>query len=88
MTAVPQNRFVLPPSWEWYYRQHHPEYKALPPFPKDCGEDPHLPMAFIYPQRHTHVYLPKQLDGSDGEMTFELAHSRTAAISVRAQARV
>ena len=34
-------------------------------------------MAFIYPQRSTSVYLPKQLDGSDGEITFELAHSNS-----------
>ena len=24
--------FTLPPVWEWYYKQHHPEYKPLPPF--------------------------------------------------------
>ena len=73
--AIRQNRFVLPPVWEWYYKQHHPEYKTLPPFMSGCGEDAHLPMAFIYPQRNAVVYLPKQLDGSDGEITFELAHS-------------
>ena len=22
--------FTLPPVWEWYYKQHHPEYKPLP----------------------------------------------------------
>jgi penicillin-binding protein 1C len=74
---ISQNYFVLPPAWEWYYKQHHPEYKALPPFLKGCSEDAHSPMAFIYPQENTHVYLPKQLDGSDGGITFELAHSRS-----------
>jgi len=73
--AVRQNQFVLPPVWEWYYKQHHPEYKSLPPFLPGCGEDTHVPMAFIYPQRNANVYLPKQLDGSDGDITFELAHS-------------
>jgi penicillin-binding protein 1C len=72
--AVRQNRFVLPPVWEWYYKQHHPEYEALPPFMPGCGEGSHVPMAFIYPQRNATVYLPKQLDGSDGEITLELAH--------------
>ena len=74
-----QNHFVLPPVWEWYYRQHHPEYKTLPPFMSGCGEDTHALMAFIYPQRNAYVYLPKQLDGSDGEITFELAHSNNSA---------
>ena len=31
--------FTLPPVWEWYYKQHHPEYKPLPPFKAGCGED-------------------------------------------------
>ena len=77
--VIPQNRFVLPPVWEWYYKQRHPEYKTLPPFMSGCGEDTHSPMAFIYPQSNVHVYLPKQLDGSDGEVTFELAHSNPNA---------
>ena len=77
--VIRQNRFVLPPVWEWYYKQHHPEYQTLPPFMAGCGEDAYLPMAFIYPQSNTSVYLPKQLDGSDGEITFELAHSASNA---------
>jgi penicillin-binding protein 1C len=76
---IRQNRFVLPPVWEWYYKQHHPGYKTLPPFMPGCGEDAHSPMAFIYPQSNARVYLPKQLDGSDGEITFELAHSNSHA---------
>jgi len=77
--AIRQNRFILPPVWEWYYKQHHPEYKTLPPYMTGCGEDTHVPMAFIYPQSSASVYLPKQLDGSDGELTFELAHSNSNA---------
>lgn len=69
------NWFTLPPAWEWYYKQHHPEYKTLPPFKSGCGEDTHNPMQFIYPQMNARVYLPKQLDGSKGELTIELVHS-------------
>ena len=76
---VRQNRFVLPPVWEWYYKQHHPEYRTLPPFMSGCGEGAGSPMAFIYPQGNVRVYLPKQLDGSDGDVTFELAHSNANA---------
>lgn len=76
---IRQNWFVLPPVWEWYYKQHHPDYQTLPPFMPGCGEDTHSPMAFIYPQSNATVYLPKQLDGSDGEITFELAHSNSNA---------
>ncbi len=73
--TIQTNWFTLPPAWEWYYKQRHSEYKTLPPFKKGCGEDSHNPMQFIYPQMGAQVYLPKQLDGSLGEMTFELVHS-------------
>jgi penicillin-binding protein 1C len=76
---VRKSRFVLPPVWEWYYKQHHPEYKTLPPFMKGCGDDMKPPMQFIYPQGNATIRLPKQLDGSDGEITFELAHSNNTA---------
>lgn len=67
--------FTLPPVWEWYYKQHHPEYSPLPPFKAGCGEDTFQPMQFIYPPINAHIKLPKQLDGSKGFMTVELAHN-------------
>lgn len=71
--------FSLPPVWEWYYKQHHPEYQSLPPFKKGCGEDPFAPMQFIYPSMNARLKLPKQLDGSSGGITVELAHSQSHA---------
>lgn len=67
--------FTLPPVGEWYYKQHHPEYSPLPPFKAGCGEDTFQPMQFIYPPINAHIKLPKQLDGSKGFMTVELAHN-------------
>ncbi|WP_336617361.1 penicillin-binding protein 1C [Bacteroides acidifaciens] len=66
---------TLPPVWEWYYKQHHPEYRPLPPFKAGCGEDTFQPMQFIYPPINAHIKLPKQLDGSKGFLTVELAHT-------------
>jgi penicillin-binding protein 1C len=78
--VVQESWFTLPPVWEWYYRQHHPEYKPLPPLLNGCGEPYDSPMAFIYPQNYnTKVFLPKQLDGSDGGITLELAHKNNNA---------
>lgn len=71
--------FTLPPVWEWYYKQHHPEYKPLPPFKAGCGEDTFLPMQFIYPPMNARIRLPKQLDGSKGYLTAELAHTNPNA---------
>ena len=72
--------FALPPVWEWYYKQHHPEYKPLPPFKSGCGEDSFQPMQFIYPPMNTRIKLPKQLDGNKGFITVELAHNNPEAI--------
>ena len=78
---VRKNWFVLPPAWEWYYKQHHPSYRPLPPFLPECGNDgSFLPMQFLYPQSNTRVFLPKQMDGSKGEIVFDLAHSQANAI--------
>ena len=65
-----QLRFLLPPSMEWYYRQHHPEYT---PYVSSAG-DRELPMEFIYPESGSTLYLPRQLDGSVRGAVFNLAH--------------
>lgn len=76
--------FTLPPVWEWYYKQHHPEYSPLPPFKAGCGEDTFQPMQFIYPPINAHIKLTKQLDGSKGFMTVELAHNDPNATPILA----
>jgi len=78
--VVHQNRFVLPPAWAWYYRNHHPEYQPVPPLKPGCGSDVQTTMQFIYPQgNNATVSLPRQLDGSSGSITFELAHTNPDA---------
>ena len=67
--------FVLPPSWEWYYKKHHPSYMALPPLSPECmnGTAGQI-MQFIYPYPHSIIKVTKQLDGTMGKVIFELAH--------------
>jgi penicillin-binding protein 1C len=55
---------------EWYYRQHHPEYK---PYIPENKQD-YSPMEFIYPESGAEIYIPRQLDGSTAGITFNLAH--------------
>lgn len=73
--TIQKSWFTLPPVWEWYYKQHHPEYTPLPPFKPGCGEDAMQLMQFIYPPMNARISLPKQLDGSRAFLTVELAHS-------------
>lgn len=77
--TIRKSWFTLPPVWEWYYKQRHPEYKTLPPLKSGSGEDASQSMQFIYPPMNAHIKLPKQLDGSKGFLTVELAHSRSDA---------
>jgi penicillin-binding protein 1C len=79
-TSIRKSWFVLPPAWAWYYKQHHPEYKPLPSFKPGCNESSYQPMQFIYPQGNTKIVLPKQLDGTSGDVTFELAHNSRNAV--------
>lgn len=77
--TIRKSWFTLPPVWEWYYKQYHPEYKPLPPFKPGCGEDFLQPMQFIYPLPNARIKLTRQMDGSGGFITVELAHSNPQA---------
>lgn len=67
--------FVLPAAWELFYREQHASYQPLPPFSPEClGNTQTKPMEFIYPFPNTVINLPKQLDGSPGEVVLEVAH--------------
>lgn len=67
--------FVLPASWEWFYKEQHPDYRALPPYSPECRSNSDIRlMEFIYPFPGAVISLPKQLDGSPGQIVFELAH--------------
>lgn len=67
--------FVLPPTWEWYYKEQHPDYRSLPPYSPECSKDQDIRlMDFIYPYPNSKINIPRQLDGSEGQIIFELAH--------------
>jgi penicillin-binding protein 1C len=77
-----EGRFVLPPAQELYYKRLHAEYKPLPPWRPDCrgpeteGESP---IAWVYPHAKTKVYIPTELDGTQGRTVFEAAHADASA---------
>lgn len=66
--------FVLPPTMEWYYRQHHPEYEPLPPFMKGCEEEGLARMEIVYPTENSKIYVPLELDGQRGKMICIVTH--------------
>jgi penicillin-binding protein 1C len=73
---VSKSWFVLPPVMEWYYKSKNAGYKVLPPYRDDCGSGHQsiASMQIIYPDKKTHIFVPRELDGSLGNSVFEVAH--------------
>lgn len=72
--------FVLPPVWEWYYKEKNISYKSLPPYSPECREDGKIKlMEFIYPFPNLIIATPKQLDGTFARIVFELAHRKPSS---------
>ena len=81
-SMVHRSWFVLPPAMEWYYQQTSGDYHSLPPWRADCatGQLSGLAtMEVIYPKQDAELYIPTELDGSPGQVIFEVAHRRRQA---------
>lgn len=69
--------FVLPPVWEWYYKNKNTNYKSIPPLAPECQNGGTMDlMEFIYPFKYLQINIPKLLDGSTAEVVFEIAHRK------------
>ncbi len=79
--------FRLPPAMEWFYRQKHSDYNSnlttgqsnnssqVSADGNSISTSPDYPeMEFIYPENGSKITLPRQLDGSAGEIVLNLAH--------------
>jgi penicillin-binding protein 1C len=75
---VHRNWFVLSPAEEFYYRRHHPDYRPLPGFRRDCqdtvAEGGRGPIDLLYPHPGTRVYIPTDLAQRKSRVVFEAAH--------------
>jgi penicillin-binding protein 1C len=76
---VHENRFVLPPLMESYYKFKNAMYEPLPPFMAGCVDDSERPMEFIYPQPGMALFVPKGLDGSVQRVVLRVAHRNASA---------
>lgn len=68
-----KNFFILSPAMEHYFKRNHPFYQTLPPLLTSCIETNET-MEFIYPREWNKLFLPIDLDGTPGEIIFDLAH--------------
>lgn len=77
--------FVLPPTQEFYWRQHHSEYKSLPPWRNDCLTDllqidEDQPIELVYPNEESRIYIPMDLDGKRSRIILKAIHRNAAAV--------
>lgn len=69
-----ENRFVLPPTPEWFYRMQHYDYRPLPPFRSRDGVVPSSrAFGIIQPREGSLLYVPIELSGAEGKLVFEAA---------------
>jgi penicillin-binding protein 1C len=70
--------FILPPVQEYYYSKKNNWYRSLPPLRSDClsSTESENVFSFIYPEDFSKVKIPKELDGSDGELVIRIAHRK------------
>jgi penicillin-binding protein 1C len=73
--------FLLPPVQEWYYRSGNPEYRILPDLHPDCMESGEISfLELIYPRHSARVFIPRELDGTLGEIILEAAHRNPSTL--------
>lgn len=71
--------FVLPPVEEYFHRAKNPTYRPLPSFRQGCEpntSNQDAPIQLIYPKGEVKIYVPKELDGKNGQTIFKAAHRR------------
>jgi penicillin-binding protein 1C len=76
---IHEKRFILPPTMEWYYKQHNADYEPVPVFKDGCMEKIAVTMEFVYPKENSKLYVPKNIDGTKSEIIFEVAHQNQEA---------
>lgn len=78
---VQQNWLVLPPVEAWYYRQHQPAYKPLPPYAPGC-DAPHenTGLAIVYPTEGSTLTPTRDFDGETMSIVAETVCNNRQAI--------
>jgi penicillin-binding protein 1C len=80
-SMVSANWFVLPPIQEFYYRSKILSYRSLPPYRAGCqNASSVMPMDIIYPKSGSRIFIPRELDGTQSTVVFELAHRNPKAM--------
>ncbi|WP_246022643.1 penicillin-binding protein 1C [Filimonas effusa] len=72
--------FVLPPTMEYYYKQHHTDYKPLPPFMPGCNAETNKPLELVYPEEGAVIFIPREISGEKGNTIFSATHRNANSV--------
>jgi len=76
-----ERRFVLPPSYEYWYMKHSLSYTPLPPWlPNSSGSASRPDLAIVFPEPGANIFIPVEIDGKPGSLIMEAAHRDRDAI--------
>jgi penicillin-binding protein 1C len=71
--------FVLPPVQEYFFKAKNLSYRPLPPLRSDCTNPASVAsMELIYPRPEAKIFIPRELDGTQGSALFEVVHRNKA----------
>ena len=71
-SVVQKKWFVLPAAEEWYFRRWNLDYKPLPL--KEGASATNIPLTLFNPEEGSQVFIPIELDGSQGRIVFSALH--------------
>jgi penicillin-binding protein 1C len=72
--TVERKWFVLPPAEEWYYRKWNLDYKPLPQDDRSYNAAAvEANLALFNPEPGAGVFVPRELDGTEGRIVFSAA---------------
>jgi penicillin-binding protein 1C len=71
---ISQSWFVLPPLMEFYYKSNDLSYRLLPPVMDGCLDENVIQLEIVYPEKSSHLVIPRELDGTIGKVVMEVAH--------------
>ena len=72
--------FVISPAQEYFYKQHSPDYRPLPPYLSGCeNEFNHSQMEIIYPKEGFQIFIPVDQSGEQSRCILKATHKSSTA---------
>ena len=72
--------FSLPPMMSYYYKKVNPFYIQEPENDPNCIKEQQKSLQMIYPKNNSKLFLPRNLDGTNNQIVFKLAHANSDAL--------